>query len=47
LDTDGGLWWEVSELFNNVVLLSLQFTDILCSTGDPPYPDHQKYFAEA
>lgn len=46
LDPNNGLWWDVAELFNNVILSSQQFVELLGS-WDPPYPNHVALFPEA
>ncbi len=47
LDTNNGLWWDVAEVFNSVVLSSQEFTQILGTEGDSGYPDHQDFIAKA
>lgn len=47
LDNSNGLWWNAAEIFNNVVLSSKKFTEILKTNGDDSYPDHQKYIPRA
>jgi len=43
LNPNEGIWWDVSEIFNNSVLSSKEFVNILGSNNEVPYPDHLKY----
>jgi len=47
LNTNNGLWWDVAEILNNVVLSSNEFRSVLEIDGDLPYLDHQKFLVEA
>ncbi len=47
LNPNSGLWWDVAEVFNNIVLSSEKFKAILSSNGDHPYPDHEEYLEKA
>jgi len=43
LNPNDGIWWDVSEVFNNTVLSSKEFVNILGSNTEVPYPNHLKY----
>lgn len=43
LDPNDGIWWDTSEIFNNTVLSSTEFVNILGSNSELPYPNHLKY----
>ncbi len=43
LDTSDELWWDTSEIFNNIILSSDKFKNILGTEGDMSYPDHEKF----
>ncbi len=43
LNPNDGIWWDVSEIFNNTVLSSTEFVNILGSNKEVPYPNHLKY----
>lgn len=47
LDTNRGPWWDVAEVFNNVVLSSDELKKILHTDGDKGYPAHIKYISKA
>lgn len=47
LDTNTGLWWDVAEIFNSVVLSSTLFTKILKTKGDTGYPKHKALIRES
>lgn len=40
LSKNDGIYWHVSEIFNNVVLGTPKFKKLLSSKGDTPYPEH-------
>lgn len=46
-DKNNGLWWHVSEIFNNVVLEDPRFIKVLGGYYEEGYPDHWKYIEEA
>ncbi len=45
LDPDSGIYWDMAEIFNNVVLDSEMFNFI--TKEEHPYPDHEKYLDAA
>lgn len=47
LDPNDGIWWDVSEIFNNTVLSSPELVNILGSNSEVPYPNHIKYLQES
>jgi len=47
LNPNEGIWWDVSEIFNNSVLSSTGFVNILGSNSELPYPDHLKHLQKA
>lgn len=47
LNMNNGLWWDVAEIFNNVILSTNELKSILNITGDVPYPDHERYIEKA
>ena len=44
LDTNDGIFWELSELFNAVIMSSDHFMNGKYADITKPYPAHQKYF---
>jgi len=47
LDTNKGLWWDVAEVFNNVILSLDKFKKVLQTDGDKRYPAHRRYMSKA
>ena len=47
LNPNDGIWWDVSEIFNNTVLSSTDLVNILGSDAEIPYPNHIKYLQKS
>jgi hypothetical protein len=47
LNPNEGIWWDVSEIFNNTVLSSKEFVKIIGSNSEVPYPNHLKFLQKS
>lgn len=47
LDQNSGIYWDLAELFNDVVMADPNFISKSYSEHAKPYPDHVKYFDKA
>lgn len=47
LDTESGIFWDLAEIFNTVILSTSGFKKIHGQKNTSPYPEHRKYISQA
>lgn len=46
LDTERGIFWDLAEIFNTIILSTSEFKEIHGQKNAPPYPEHKKYIPQ-